>query len=142
MRKSDDEGHLDSERLDNVEIFSGSAIVYGVNKHGVVDICACDYEVNRNVAMEPEQLRHHLLSARRKGKKAKRLPMDALDNEILVLLGRGASPAVVVKELERVIESIKCNGLAIGPEEDLRYEETRPAKRNQSAGHITLRRLG
>ena len=106
-------------KVDNAECFAGSAVVYAIDETGNMSASACDYEVTRDQAVNPEQLRHHFISC---GRKNVRYNEEMLDTEILVLLGREASPRIVVEALRRIAGRIEKRALLINENDDQIYE--------------------
>jgi hypothetical protein len=84
----------------------------------LLDIDSADFEVDVGAESNPKQFRSFRLKRQKRGKSAPRILDNALHQDIMLLVGAGASPNFVVYWLQQIISEIKKNELAIGRKAD------------------------
>lgn len=103
----------DVSRISEGDTVQGTASIYAATTTDLMPFIA-DFEVNTMLESDLEQTRARRKHFPKQGKKLAKSRSDQLKHELLVILGPDMSANDAVAALERVISSIKKNGLLIG----------------------------
>jgi hypothetical protein len=99
---------------------SGTAIAYSFNRDEV-NVNSADFDVDFGAETDREQLRACRLRRQKAGKSLPPASDYPLYQDIMVIIGAGASPNYVVHTLYRLIREIKNNEMVIGRKRNGRF---------------------
>jgi hypothetical protein len=111
----------------NREICEGTGAVYVVSEHyRQPDVFSGDFLIDALHNSYPKQLRAVRLEQERRGESVNRLPRNALRHQTAIIFGADVTSDQAIKNLERVIEAIKEEGLFAGQDSrgDIIWEPT------------------